>query len=201
MLHNTTPLLIGSLMLLAACGQEPGKAPTASAPAASVSASAPASDATATASAASGAAEPAAVTSKDGKVSFTPNGSFQDKLGDAAFMPNVPADKVVLLQYSEDKNLTLTVTETGKANNAKDYFAKLSAALKKDGSITSVAADTPTDTQISYHFTHKIADKEAATESCTTTISSDKTIITACAAAPNASAEDLKAVLGSLKIN
>ncbi|ULJ64587.1 hypothetical protein [Wielerella bovis] len=192
MSYKITALLIAATLGISACNNGTPEQTSV----------APATD-SATASTPTVASTPvvAEIKSSDGAVSFTPNGDFADKLGDAAF----GADKnTTLLQYDESRNLTLSVVASGKVKGtAEDFFSSLKKNIEADKTVSNAQIDEAANNQMAYRFTHPEADgKPAANESCITAVSADGVINTACATSTDLSADELKDVVAnSLKFN
>lgn len=193
MKKHTIAALLCATIAVAAC--DSGKPQTAAS--APVSASAAASS---PAPAAASAPAMSTLSSQDGKVVIQATGQFVDKMGDAAFLPaDAQAADVLLLQYDESRNLTVSAVAAGQAKNtAADLFGSLKKALESDKSLQGVNVAAPENNRLSYSYTH--AGELGANESCVVAVAEDKSIINVCASSTDLSQDELKAVLADAKI-
>lgn len=185
--------LIGSSLILAACGEQPASS-TAQKPGSPAS-SAPAEPTeTATPQAAS------ALKSKDGKITIEVAGAFSDKLGDAAMLPeNIAADELSLLQHDESSNITIYAIQSGEVADNKAYFDKLTKAINGDKSLKNVKVELA-DNKLTYHFSHADASGETTlNESCVVAVQ-DKQVHSVCASSENADLGALDEIIGKVKI-
>lgn len=146
--HHTA-LLIGSLLLLAACN--PSAPQTSEAHPASASAAgsdtASASDTEArpeySASDSTGptSADTTVLRSEDGKfqAEIRYNGIFEDKSKDADFLPEgVKSDKILLLQHNQSADLTISAADNGKtALKPEQFFDKLKTGIENNPSLNN----------------------------------------------------------------
>lgn len=185
--------LIGSSLVLAACGgqpsggaAQPANPPVSSAPAAPTETAAP--------QAAS------ALKSKDGKITIEVAGAFSDKLGDAAMLPeNIAADELSLLQHDESSNITIYAIQSGEVADNKAYFDKLTKAINGDKSLQNVKVE-PANNKLTYHFSHADASGETTlNESCVVAVQ-DKQVYNVCASSENADLAALDDIIGKVKI-
>lgn len=125
---------------------------------------------------------------------------FADKKGDAAFMPEGVADAdVLLLQYDEGQNITVSVVKSAAfAGDAAALADKLKTALNQDNRLENVSV-TADGQQVSYGY-HLAGSEPKAAESCIVRPDADKNLLTYCAAGTDTDAAQLNALLsGSLK--
>ncbi|XXQ69058.1 hypothetical protein ACKLNO_04135 [Neisseriaceae bacterium B1] len=195
MKKHTIALLLCASAALAAC--DSGTPQTAAQPA-SEAPTAPASAPVASSAPAASAAS--ALSSKDGKVVINTSGEFADKSSDAAFLPaDAQAADVLLLQYDESRNLTISAVAAGQAKaTAADLFTSLKKALEADKSLKNVSVAELENNRLSYRYTH--SGEPAANESCLVSVAEDKSITNVCAVSTDLSVDELKAVLADVKI-
>ena len=186
--HTSLLLLaLSGSLLLAGCNQQ-----------AETSVVAPSASEVAAASAA--AQNPSqTLATEDGIISLTVNGRFEDKSAEAAqYVDGADSNKISLLQYDADQDITITVSNFGAPKQpAEAYFAKLSESLKADQSLKDTAVDTPADQRMGYRFSHG-QDDNVLNESCVAVYA--KNLYTVCAASSTASLPELDALLKNLTV-
>lgn len=130
--------------------------------------------------------------SADGKVSVAVSGSFADKLGDAAALPeNIKAEDLLFLQQNSDNETVIYAAKYGKVADSKAYFAQLEKAIKGDKSLKNVGFDAEKDGRIAYRFSQADATGETTlNESCVVEVAGEQTYAV-CATSSN---EDLAAL-------
>lgn len=140
------------------------------------------------------------LSSKDGKLTITTNGYFADKSSDAVFLPaDVKAEDVLLLQYDDSRNLTISAIQSGKAKtNAADLFASLQKALESNKSLQNLNVGQPENDRLRYGYTQ--AGQNVANESCLVAVDATQNITTVCASSSELSQEELAAILADVKI-
>lgn len=186
-MKKSITLIIASALALAACGQAPQQnAANNSAPATSAASSAELS------TGAAPAVEPTVLTSKDNAFRFNPDASFADKSSESSLQPQgVAADSITLLQYDENRNLTLTAVQNGKAKGeVPALLGKIKTQLQGDKALSNVVIDDTADRRIDYRFVRKDKDQNIA-ESCFTVVASDNSIATICASSSDMSLDDV----------
>lgn len=125
---------------------------------------------------------------------------FADKKGDAAFMPEGVAEAdVLLLQYDESRNITVSAVASAQFDgDAATLADKLKTALAADKGLTDVSVSVQ-ENQVDYRYTFADSEPKAA-ESCIARQSSDKILTTFCANGTDIGADELHSLLsGSLK--
>lgn len=183
--------LICSSLVLVACGEQPAS-------------SAAQQQNSTTNAAPTETAAPQAVAntlqSKDGKITIEVAGTFSDKLGDAAMLPeNIAADELSLLQHDENSNITIYAIQSGEVADSKAYFDKLTKAINGDKSLKNVKVE-PADNKLTYHFSHADASGETTlNESCVVAVQ-DKQVHNVCASSENADLGALDEIIGKVKI-
>lgn len=125
---------------------------------------------------------------------------FADKKGDAALMPEgVAQADVLLLQYDESRNISVSVVKAAEfAGDAAALADKLKTALAADKSLADVKVAVEGN-QVNYSYTFAESDSKAA-ESCAARLGEDKSVTTFCANGTDVSADELQHLIsGSLK--
>ena len=178
-------LMLAAALALTACKGQPENTPQA----ASQTAPAAASN---TAEAASAAAPAGPISSKDGVFQFTADGNFSDSLNESSLHPeNLSAERITLLQYDADRNLTLTAVQYGKAEgDSKAVFGKIKAQIEKEKTLANVKFGEAKDAQITYSFERKTGE-DTTSESCIAHVSAEKQVSSICASSTELSADDL----------
>lgn len=178
-------LMLAAALALTACKGQPENTPQA----ASQTAPAAASN---TAEAASAAAPAGPISSKDGVFQFTADGNFSDSLNESSLHPeNLSAERITLLQYDADRNLTLTAVQYGKAEgDSKAVFDKIKAQIEKEKTLANVKFGEAKDAQITYSFERKTGE-DTTSESCIAHVSAEKQVSSICASSTELSADDL----------
>ncbi|MFH6974817.1 hypothetical protein ACG2K1_11140 [Neisseria sp. 23W00296] len=185
---RSAALAAAALFALAACDTKVSNPQSADA--------APAAASEAAAEAPAPAVSAQTLTSRDGAVSISVTGNFQDQSGNAGLLPEgTSAEEVTLLQRDEDADITLSVIDLGKpAKPAKEYYAGLKSALQA-AELADLKAGAATENRMDYSFTQA----DGSSENCIA-IYHPENLYTVCANSATAGNARLAEALKDVKL-
>lgn len=142
------------------------------------------------------------LSSSDGKISISVQGSqFADAMQNKDLLPaGLTAADLTLLQNDPATDITVYVANLGKPQSpAADYFKNLKTALEQDSSLSDVQAGVATENRMSYRFQQKDKEDNILNENCLAVYEASN-IYNICANSYTASPEQLNDVLKDVKL-
>lgn len=102
------------------------------------------------------------ISSKDGKLSLTLNGQFEDKLTEAdQLISDIPAEQLMLLQRDESADVLLYAADLGKAKaDANTYLSSLSDTVKADSTLKNIEVGAIDGNKLAYQFSEANGEDE-----------------------------------------